>query len=510
MAGPGDKSAEPRRAGGGAAAPEKPAACPGGRLEQAVRAHGQTAMAWLTLKANLNVWPDSALQSSEPGSVAYRDTGGAWVAAGDPLVAAEHAAACTGHFFRAAARAGRRASIFASEQSGELPAGQARLRIGRQPVLDPTRWAETIAGSRTLRQQLRRAARKGVRTHRLGPAELLEPRGPWPTALRALEQRWLAHKSLPPLGFVVKLETPLRPEMRCLVVARAGEQLVGLSALSPIPAGNGYLLEELMRDPSAPNGTAEALVDAALRAAVERGAGSVTLGLAPLSGVDDRGLRLARRLGEGLYRFSGLERFKAKFCPAAWQPVYIVRPAGQGRYWAVHDCLLAFAEGSFLRYGVQAALRGPPLVLRALGVLLWPWMALLILAPDRWYPGASFRWFWLGFDVLLSFGLLALSYRFQPWLARSLLTLLGFDVLATWLLATLYNARQLRSVGEAAVLAIACVSPLLALLAVKSALERDAICRPEHAPRVPAGSWPEPQHSPASGAGLDSGALRPR
>lgn len=511
MEAPGHKPPEAAQDRLGPTAPGVPEANgPGSPLERAVLTHGDTSMAWLALKTNLEVWHDPGLHSGAGAAVAYRDTGRAWVAAGDPLAPAERRAACVGSFFRAAAHSQRRASVFASELSGALPPDLARLQIGRQPLLDPRQWASTVAGSRTLRQQLRRAARKSVRTACLTPAQLREPDGAWPAALRALERRWLANKSLPPLGFVIKLETRRRPTQRCVVVARAGERLVGLCALSPIPASRGYLLEELMRDPSAPNGTAEALVDAALTAAGKRGARSVSLGLAPLSGVEDRGLRMARRLGEGLYRFSGLENFKAKFGPATWQPVYSLRPTSQARYWAVHDCLQAFAEGSFFAYGLRAALRGPPLVLRALGVLLWPWMALLSLAPEPWYPAAEWRWFWLSFDAAVSLGLLAQSHRFRPWLGRALVAVLAFDTLATWLLATLYNARHLQGAIDAVVLGVACAAPCFALLATRNALERHSVCRPNLAPSIPPNAWPLQQRSPAQSVAPPSSATQAR
>ena len=58
-------------------------------------------------------------------------------------------------------------------------------------------------------------------------------------------------------------------------------ELVALLAAVPIYARQGWLVEDLLRDVGAPNGTAEALVDKAMRRFAEAGSRYATLGLAP-------------------------------------------------------------------------------------------------------------------------------------------------------------------------------------------------------------------------------------
>jgi phosphatidylglycerol lysyltransferase len=58
----------------------------------------------------------------------------------------------------------------------------------------------------------------------------------------------------------------------------------------PVYARRAWLVEDLLRLPGSPNGTAEALIDAVMREAAGRGAVMVTLGLAPLSGEVSWGL----------------------------------------------------------------------------------------------------------------------------------------------------------------------------------------------------------------------------
>jgi lysylphosphatidylglycerol synthetase-like protein (DUF2156 family) len=125
----------------------------------------------------------------------------------------------------------------------------------------------------------------------------------------------------------------------------------------PIYARQGWLLENLMRAPGAPNGTVESLIDAAIRAARGFGADFVTLGLTPLAGNVTGYLRVAKHVTSWLYDFVGLEHFRAKLQPNNWSPVYITFPNTHTAALAVYDSLVAFARGSLVRFGLQALLK---------------------------------------------------------------------------------------------------------------------------------------------------------
>ena len=110
---------------------------------------------------------------------------------------------------------------------------------------------------------------------------------------------------------------------------------MAFAVLSPIPARNGWLVEQFPRLHEAPNGTIELLLASAVRAIAESGATYVTLGLAPLARRDQvtsteeswwirSTLRFAAMHGKRFYNFRGLESFKSKFRPYLWEPVYAI------------------------------------------------------------------------------------------------------------------------------------------------------------------------------------------
>jgi phosphatidylglycerol lysyltransferase len=425
-----------------------------------LKRHGWNATSFQILEPGFRYWFDG-----DDACVAYVDTGRAWVAAGAPVAPPDALATTAARFVAAARAAGRRAAFFATEERFRETSrgmGLAALPIGEQPVWDPAAWAATIDATASLRAQLRRARGKGVSLRALAAEELADERGTTRRAIDDLIRRWLAGRPLPPMGFLVQVHAFSHPgERRCFVAEREG-RVIGFLAAVPVYARGGWLFEDLLRDPAAPNGTSELLVDAAMRAAAAAGSRYVTLGLAPLSGRVGALLRFARRTGGGLYDFEGLRAFKAKLRPTAWTSIFVSYPATQGAARAVLDALTAFAQGGLLRFGLATFLRGPAVVVRLLAFLLVPWTALLALAePRRWFPSRAVQLGWVAFDLALAAALLFLGGR-RRGSDSALAALVTADAALTALEAAAFNLRRSPHVIDLAVVAVAVTGPALA------------------------------------------------
>jgi phosphatidylglycerol lysyltransferase len=321
--------------------------------------------------------------------VAYRRHRRVRVAAGAPVCAAERLPAVAAAFEREARAAGQRVCWFGAERRLEaLYAGapdHALVLLGAQPVWDPRAWPDVVRGHASLRAQLNRARNKGTTA-----VEWPRERAHGHPALRRLLAEWLATRGLPPLHFLVEPETLERLFDRRVFVAERAGAVAGAEAgadgthpvaflvASPVPRRDGWLIEQFVRGHAAPNGTIELLVDAAMRALAADGAVYVTLGLAPLSAragrfdpVDPPWLRLVllwvRAHGRRFYNFEGLETFKAKLRPAAWEPVFAIvdRPRFvPGDLWAIAG---VFGAGSPVLLVLRATLRAALTELRWLG-----------------------------------------------------------------------------------------------------------------------------------------------
>jgi len=318
-----------------------------GRIER----HGREATAFQLAGSGFRHHLDDARDAL----VGYADTGGAWVAGGSPVAPDEQLADAARAFVDAARDAGRRACFFAATTSLAAATGWRSIRIGLEPSWDPRHWQDVLRGHASLRYQLRRAEHKGVTVRAADPAQ------PSTRAAAAhIIDRWTRTRRMPPMRFLVDMTPFEHAARRRYWVAWHGDAPVGLAVVSPVPATRGWFVEHFLRDRAAPNGTIELVVDAILRDAAARGDGRVTLGLAPLAGELGAILRASRRLGAIFYDFRGLAAFKAKLGPDAWEPIDLVVPPGVPRWLAMRDALRAFAGGSLIGYGLQAAWRLVP------------------------------------------------------------------------------------------------------------------------------------------------------
>ncbi len=426
------------------------------RVLQLLKRYGWNATSFQVLEPGFCYWFDEAHEAC----VAYVDTGGAWVVAGAPIAQPEHLSQVVAGFEAAARAAGRRVCFFATERRFVEATLVEAIPIGEQPVWDPRRWEETVRSSRSLREQLRRARARGVTVRAVGSEELSDPGHPTRRAVDRLLERWLAARRMAPMGFLVQVSPYAFAQERRFFVGELHGEVVCFLCAAPVFAREGWLLQHLVRDPRAPNGAVEVLVDAVMRSAASEGRRYVTLGLAPLSGEVSLGLRLAKRWGRALFDFEGLRSFKAKLRPHAWDPIHLAWPSRSGGLWSVHDALRAFARGSFVRFGFTTALRRADLLVRVLAVLLIPWTVLLALpANTHRFPSSTIQWAWVLFDVGLTGALFALVHRWRSWLAGLLGAVIAVDACLTTWQAVAYNAPRARGALDWLVIAAAVLAP---------------------------------------------------
>ena len=334
------------------------------RARDLVLRHGWNTTSYQILNPGFSYWFDPA-GDAVAGVVA---TGKVWVVGGAPVCPASRLTEVSLRLEHDARQVGARVCYVAAqrrlEEARGAEAGVATLRLGAEPFWDPARWPEILAGRASLRAQLARARHKQVTVAAMPSAAASLD------AVKGAQARWLDTKELPPLGF---LTTPwlldTMADRRAFVATRAGA-VVGYLILTPVPGRRGWLAEQIVRTPDAPNGTAELLVDAAFRALGAEGAAFLSLGIVPLSpraGASDDApwwLRAlfgwARVHGKRFYNFEGLDRFKAKFGPSEWEPVYAMANApmmSPGLLWGILTAVLGGPPAPYILALGRRALR---------------------------------------------------------------------------------------------------------------------------------------------------------
>lgn len=321
-------------------------------LRDSVMRLGWNATVYQILNPGLRYWI-----SKEPeGVVAYVTYAGVRVVAGAPVAAPEYLAQVAAAFEAEARKNREKVCYFCAESRLEAicraKPGYAYVVLGSQPVWQPQKWETIIRSQRSLRAQLNRAKNKGVNIQE------------WPSSkaqdhpvLEALLQRWLNAKPLPTLHFLVEPDTLHRLEDRRVFVAWQADILVGFLVASPVPTRKGWLLEQIIRAPDAPNGTAELLVDKLMKTTAAEGSHYLTLGLVPLAKHQsvvstpnpfwlNLTLKWLRAHGRRFYNFEGLEYFKAKLKPDRWDPIYAIANETSFSPRTLYAIASAFSGGS--------------------------------------------------------------------------------------------------------------------------------------------------------------------
>lgn len=322
------------------------------RARELILRYGWNAMSYQILAPGMEYWftPDGE------AVIGFVRRSRVRVVAGAPVCAQERLEAALAEFEREAAQQGEEVCCFGAAERlqatlRDSPRPHAAIAIGAQPVWNPANWSAIVKKHGSLRAQFNRARNKGVIAEE------------WPVErahnhpeLQACLEEWTASRLLPPLHFLTEAVSLERLADRRVWVANLNEKAIGFIIASPVPDRNGWLVEQIVRGDSAPNGTVELLVDSLMRGLEADGFTYITLGLAPLSRranvpahAEPTWLRLvltwARAHGTRFYNFEGLDAFKAKFKPDHWEPLYAISNEARFSPRALYAIAAAFSDG---------------------------------------------------------------------------------------------------------------------------------------------------------------------
>lgn len=274
---------------------------------------------------------DFFFSESRLSVLAYRVRAGRWIALGGPIGPASEREALMWRFVEAADRAGGTA-VFYSAGPDLLPTlaamGFILRQIGEAAVVEPSTFSLVGKAKQNLRTACNKAAAEGCVVEVLPPGSA-SAEAP---ALKAVSDRWLSTHASAEKGFSMGRFDIGYLDQGPLAVARKDGRIV---AFANVISGGGEAAVDLMRyDASAPAGIMDVLFVRLIEWARGEGYRAFSLGMAPLSGLQNRRLApVFARLGalvfaeaSVLYSFGGLHAYKAKFGPE-WRPMYMaVRP----------------------------------------------------------------------------------------------------------------------------------------------------------------------------------------
>ena len=307
---------------------------PTGELLRLQTLYGYNAHSLVSIAPGALLWSTPEID----GAIIYGEFGRVWLAAGEPLAAPEDKTALARQFAAQARRQNRvvafvpaTTSFADSIESQDFSA----VKVGAAPYFDLKTWNPRGDSAKKMRAEVNQARRAGVTVE---PLKQIDDDVRQEAAELCL--RWLGkRRAAASFGWLVALDPFRHADHKKYFIARAQGKLVGFLAASPVPARKGWYLEDVLREPDAPPGTATLLVFEALQALKKDGAELATLGTTPLASdgpneistqhlVVARALQIAARRFSGFYNFDGLRRFKNKFAPSWWESEYVVAQRG--------------------------------------------------------------------------------------------------------------------------------------------------------------------------------------
>lgn len=301
--------------------------------------------------AHIALLGDKEFFFSDSGSsvIPFRQRAGRWIALGAPLGPAKERAETMWRFVEVADRFGAQA-VFYSVPAALLPElaalGFVIRQVGEEAVIRTAEFSLTGKSKQNLRTACNKAATEGAVFEVLpaGSASPLE------AELRAVSDAWLEEHAGAEKAFSMgRFDCAYLDRTPLAVVRRDGR----IIAFANVLTGRQAVAIDLMRYvQEAPQGIMDFLLVRLTEWARDAGFAEVGLGMAPLSGLQNRRFApLFARLGAlvyaeagAFYSFGGLHAYKDKFAPE-WRPIYIAGRPGAPLPLALLDVALLTGGG---------------------------------------------------------------------------------------------------------------------------------------------------------------------
>lgn len=286
--------------------------------------------------ANLALIGDKALLFNQKGTafLMYGAEGRSWVALGDPVGPEKEMAELVWQFRELCDRHSGWTIFYQVDRENlhlYLDLGLTLLKLGEEARVPLRTFSLEESSRKGLRHVHRRLEKEGC-TFEVIPSEGIPPLLP---ELKNISDAWLAEKNTSEKGFSLGFfDADYLKRFPAGLVRREGK----IIAFTNIWLGAEK--EEISADltrytPGAPHSVMEYLFIQLMLCGKQEGYHWFNLGMAPLSGLENRPLAplwskigaFVFRYGEHFYNFQGLREYKEKFDPE-WEPKYLASPGG--------------------------------------------------------------------------------------------------------------------------------------------------------------------------------------
>lgn len=303
-----------------------------------IRRWGANATCWQIFNPGVRRWMDSKTKTL----IGFRRILGGTVVVGDPIGPPESLLETVNKFETLMGRVvyfGTSLDTYHRLQTTQRHVG---MPIGFQTVLIPSQWNRIKNQKSSLAYQIRRSHHKGTVVRPAAGSDFIQ--------IKECVEKWQSQKKPLKLYFMTDPQIAIHSEGRRQWIAKNGDRIVGTLVATPIPAENGWLLEQWIRHPDAPNGTIEHIIDEAISQLYLEGAQRITMGLCPLAesvhhplpAIHKFTFTIGKIATAWFYRPTSLTKFKLKFMFPLHEPIYAVFSSKWTLPLSFFDISLAF------------------------------------------------------------------------------------------------------------------------------------------------------------------------
>ncbi len=286
--------------------------------------------------ANLALLGDKIFLISRSGSafLMYGSKGQSWIAMGDPVGPKQEWAELIWRFYEIADRHGCFPVFYEIEAESlhyYADLGLASFKIGEEAHVPLQDFSTRGSSHRHLRYIINTLEKLGFSFKVLSEDEAASSI----TIFKNISDAWLSHKNIGEKGFSLGFFKEEYLGNFPAAVVLDGDKITAFANLW-CGAGKEELSVDLMRYlPDSHEGVMDYLFIQLMMWGNREGYKQLNLGMAPLSGLEDkrnsllwpRFANFVFQYGEHFYNFKGLRKYKEKFSPI-WQPKYLVCPGG--------------------------------------------------------------------------------------------------------------------------------------------------------------------------------------
>ena len=285
--------------------------------------------------ANLSLLGDKRFlfNSDNSGFVMYAIENRSWISMGDPVGSDESISDLVWKFRELCDQYDGWPVFYQVDKehlSVYLEQGLTTLKIGEEAYV-PIQDFSIEGQHKSLRTNRNKLAKSGLSFEIIDRVNVpsIMPR------LRSISDAWMSEKQASEKGFSLGFFSEEYLKRYPCAVVKSGETIIAFANVWQA-AGKSELSIDLMRyDSSGPNGLMDFLFTELLLWGKAEGYQWFNMGMAPLSGMENRplaplwnkALDFAYRHGDHFYSFEGLRQYKQKFDPV-WQPKYLASPGG--------------------------------------------------------------------------------------------------------------------------------------------------------------------------------------